>query len=318
MSVQTLLDKIVAVVLAYKPNRKPKRKKGTDKKRIASMVVLVCLLSLAQSVVAIGLMNQEAPSQPPQKSTTRQEKKKPIENHQNTNTTERGSDESPFVIKIVQPEQAQKETTNAESRTQHDGKNWMLSDKIAVAATIFAALQVIALIITIGVQRRYGQRQLRAYMCVSKGHLSIGNTQIIADICIRNSGQTPAYDVKQTIGLLVDEYPTKKTLVVPKMGANHPKTIIGPHDYLTAFGKLDMEPSDEVGTPQATVYVFGEVHYLDAFGKRQWTKYRHIFGGPETLPPVISSGGEAVKVFLRPDTEGNEASQQKRAKSSHS
>ena len=60
-----------------------------------------------------------------------------------------------------------------------------------------------------------------------------------------------------------------------------------------------------LGTPQATIYVFGRTTYLDIFGHEWYTDYRLIHGGPE---PVRLENKDGVMVGkLRTDTSGNKA-----------
>jgi hypothetical protein len=54
-----------------------------------------------------------------------------------------------------------------------------------------------------------------------------------------------------------------------------------------------------MGTPDATVYVYGQVTYVDAFQHKQTTDFRLIYGGPE---------GGGANGLMSADTEGNEAS----------
>src|SRR5882762_10937567 len=69
---------------------------------------------------------------------------------QQTNTEQRGSEQSPFVIKVLPSEQTQ----NGSQRDGHKGlsnpdNSWGLSDKIAVIASFVAFLQFVALVWTV-------------------------------------------------------------------------------------------------------------------------------------------------------------------------
>jgi hypothetical protein len=45
------------------------------------------------------------------------------------------------------------------------------------------------------------------------------------------------------------------------------------------------------------IYVYGEIRYRDVFGRKQWTKYRYMIGGPVGVRGEQMAGCE----------EGNEA-----------
>jgi hypothetical protein len=55
-----------------------------------------------------------------------------------------------------------------------------------------------------------------------------------------------------------------------------------------------------------TVYVYGKVRYIDAFGKEQQTEYRLIYGGKDGGRKKLHKEGFVMGI-LQPDTEGNDA-----------
>jgi hypothetical protein len=80
---------------------------------------------------------------------------------------------------------------------------WSLSDKIAVIASVVAFLQFLALMSTIRVMSRTGQRQLRAYIVADTVDVDItpinnteGKVMVSVKIAIKNTGQTPAHDLR--------------------------------------------------------------------------------------------------------------------------
>ena len=60
-----------------------------------------------------------------------------------------------------------------------------------------------------------------------------------------------------------------------------------------------------LGTPQATLYIYGKVTYKDAFGNEQYTNYRLIHGGAEAVRLKNKNG--IPTGLLKPDTSGNDA-----------
>ena len=55
---------------------------------------------------------------------------------------------------------------------------------------------------------------------------------------------------------------------------------------------------DEIGTAEATIYVYGEAKYKDVFGNQHFVRYRLMHGGRTRPTPG----------FLSPCEDGNEAS----------
>ena len=101
------------------------------------------------------------------------------------------------------------------------------SDKVAVGAVLFAALQFVALVATIVVMVRTGRRQLRAYVFSDtgdiinvakpmedvpdgkeppKGALRWNNLGPVAVLRTRNTGQTPAYEMIHWAAIQLREF----------------------------------------------------------------------------------------------------------------
>ena len=78
--------------------------------------------------------------------------------------------------------------------------------------------------------------------------------------------------------------------------------------YIHTVDKQPPVPMNEiklVGTPEGTIYVYGEIRYRDIFGIEQLTKYRLIHGGQEGARTATKNG--VVTASLKPDTGGNDA-----------
>jgi hypothetical protein len=61
---------------------------------------------------------------------------------------------------------------------------------------------------------------------------------------------------------------------------------------------LKIEEREALVNGQLVIYVYGEVRYFDAFGRKQRTRYRFMMGGPVGTQP----GGKLVAC-----EDGNEA-----------
>src|SRR5260370_27512520 len=92
----------------------------------------------------------------------------------NPNAGNRGTEQTPFVIKVLPSEQTKE---NPDSTKTEGPRSWSdrlsLSDKIAILASGVAFLQFLVLLATVYVMRRTAQRQLRAYVCLFGGSITL-------------------------------------------------------------------------------------------------------------------------------------------------
>jgi hypothetical protein len=159
--------------------------------------------------------------------------------------------------------------------------------------------------------RETAVRQLRAYVGISKAFITfLKEKEPEIQVHIRNSGQTPAYDVRMWIGAGLGSFPVDgKSLKPPPTGAEPSSSVLGPGEEPSAMVFQHPIISEGympiLGTPDLTLYAYGEVHYRDAFGNQRFTKYRLMFGGGERQ--LLRDDGGLGTAFLRADTEGNEA-----------
>jgi len=123
-----------------------------------------------------------------------------------------------------------------------------------------------------------GRRQLRAYVFPDQANLVWQGTTkpTVAEIVIKNSGQTPAYRLSTAASLSVDDSPLQVDLRVPSMPDNH--TVIPPSGSYTLSVAMDKPlMTDQLKAIQMgtqAIYVFGEIAYDDAFGECRVTRYR--------------------------------------------
>ena len=124
------------------------------------------------------------------------------------------------------------------------------------------------------------ERQLGAYVGVSEGKIishDMGNT-FVAEISIKNSGQTPAYKVTHSISTEL-----RDRLQRPKEPfAESPKL---PQEWVLMPGFSWMLVKNiAVGGPsgagaiskQKDIFVWGRVDYEDVFDKPQWLSFRFV------------------------------------------
>lgn len=148
------------------------------------------------------------------------------------------------------------------------------------------------------------RRQLRAYVSVDRAWIEFPEPGIPkVNVVVKNAGQTPAHNVHQWIHQWIAKYPLTTQLPTPPNGFVMSSSLLGAgatHDMQIEHPHPIIEPSfmDKIGTTEGTIYVYGEIHYMDVFGNEHFTKYRLMHGGPEKPPAGV----------LSPCEEGNEAS----------
>jgi hypothetical protein len=196
---------------------------------------------------------------------------------------------------------------------------------------IVGTVQFIALIgqgivfwLTLSQMRNTGERQLRAYVVTELG--TIGNIanpvplypgQVIiptgaeitnqgcgpvARIQIKNTGQTPAYQVVHWGNICISAHPLVGALPGPLPGYR-PTAVLGPGIISTKMfflnPALTAQQIADLRAGLVAIYVYGEIAYVDAFAQPQTTRYRFIYH------PM--GGAIGVSTDLSFCEEGNEA-----------
>lgn len=150
--------------------------------------------------------------------------------------------------------------------------------------TIAAADAVQATKDSVEVARTTAERQLRAYVFPISVRLldfAIGSAPR-AEITIKNTGQTPAYDCTviasiYRIGLpLVGAFPNPDVPTRMSAGSVGPGMERHPKPSLTKA--LSEDDHTAVREGKEAIFVFGRVNYVDAFGKPRFTNFRYEFG----------------------------------------
>lgn len=183
-----------------------------------------------------------------------------------SNTEQRGSEAAPFVIKVVEANQAQKEAgANQSVAPKNPDQSWSMSDKIALIASVSAFLQFLALVVTIWVMILNGRRQLRAYIVVERGIIAnVANPPDgpgervqtvarlmqplggpVAQITIKNTGQTPAYEVVHWGNIATREFPLTSELPAMPQPAERHKSNLGPSIVITKTLRLPRPLTEE-------------------------------------------------------------------------
>lgn len=157
------------------------------------------------------------------------------------------------------------------------------------------------------------EKELRAYVCI--GGAEIGFVQERAPVInveIKNFGKTPAYNVQMWIGAAFGACPIPANVrLQPKPDSvrmststmaprGKPYTLPFQHPIIPEFAMSIL------GTPELTMYIYGEIKYVDAFKKERHTNYRLMFGGTTRQMLTVNKFGVRV-ANLRTAEDGNDA-----------
>jgi hypothetical protein len=204
---------------------------------------------------------------------------------QRPDTNKQGTEDSPFIVKILPTPQTQTETKGASDKGENkwlDG--WSLSDKIAAIASFVGLLQFLALFATVWIMMRTARRQLRAYVWGSTvRNVNIDANPFEAQMTIKNSGVTPAYDVRCWTRLKAYSAPLAAgfTFEAAPRRIGGPKYVVNPdsdHSVLTqAEPALTPDEIIAVKDGKRGLYIWGEIQYRDAYKKWRRTRFRLLW-----------------------------------------
>ena len=157
---------------------------------------------------------------------------------------------------------------------------------------------------TVGSARETAMYELRAYVHVDTAEINVENrNEPSIKVTARNFGRTPAMNVRHWIYMWTEKHPLigPDILPVPPDDFQMATSVLPPdgHHQIPINRKPPPLPdivASLLGTPEATLYVYGEIRYRDVFGEERNTKYRLVYGGSEPIDDK----------HLKPDVDGNE------------
>ena len=158
--------------------------------------------------------------------------------------------------------------------------------------------------------RDTAHRQLRAYVLVWAAQIKFKNLNAPeVQVHFKNFGQTPAYQLHGWISIWIGEYPLKISLPQPPSDFRKGTETLGPSRSTMFTASKNPAVSAQfvplLGTARGTIFIYGEVSYIDAFGHSRKTRYRLMHGGSEPAHTFTKDG--ILTALLKPDTEGNES-----------
>jgi hypothetical protein len=200
---------------------------------------------------------------------------------------DRGTAQSPLAVTIIPAPVSEAEGAKAAAEQQDRALNhlWMIGLTIAVAG--LTLWQLIALLTL----TRTARQQLRAYLFVSRAEIvDLEMGMPIVQVDIKNTGQTPAYNVTHVWRCGSFAYPLTEKLPLPLLGEPIAWAHLGPgaivQTHRTAEKKLGNGTSGtELSNRPLAFYVYGEIVYRDAFHKRRFTRYVFFHDGLPRMGP---------------------------------
>jgi hypothetical protein len=260
-----------------------------------------CVASCAAALLAIVIIGTaDAQSQPPPPSAGKPGKPpqdQPRRREQPAARDERGTENSPIAVKIIPTPKT--ETEAAQDKAERDAK--ATTDRRMVwltgALVLVGAIQAFVFFIqarrlretidatrdTTDVMRDTAQRQLRGYVFATEGRVvNLANPGLapVAQVIIKNAGQTPAYNVTCAIGFGADP-PIDPDQIVPRNVTT--KASLAPggdtEQRSEAPGPLNSALHAHILRGTKVLYVFGVIRYADIFETKHFTRYRFMTDG---------------------------------------
>jgi len=154
---------------------------------------------------------------------------------------------------------------------------------ITALATILLTFVTAGLVLMGYRQIATSRAQLRAYLSVESGEIRdlVTGAQPVAHIVVKNYGQTPAYKFRLVGGMGVAE--SFEALPPPAGDPRGTMGVLAPtgtfHWFMAAPGVMSNDDHTVLISRRKILFVYGEVHYEDAFGNPRYMKYRTMVGG---------------------------------------
>jgi hypothetical protein len=280
------------------------------------------ILGIALLLAVCGGSWAQSQQPPPSEGEIGQPQQPQTEPSQQTpSTDQRGTEQLPLIVEIFKTRkseaEAAQEAKDREDRASLDWKTIVLNALLVLVA----ALQFGALIVQAYWLRRTVKvseaaaiaatrsadavvSQLRAYVVVSSA--KIHNFGFVdppkAQIVIKNSGQTPAFDAVSWAGVAIGEFPLNFKLESPGKDFKQSRSTLGPGiesgHWITAARALNQIEFEKINAGSAAIYVHGSIVYKDAFNIERFTHFRLMYGGGAGASPM------GAMVFCE---EGNDA-----------
>jgi hypothetical protein len=158
-----------------------------------------------------------------------------------------------------------------------------------------------AALMSVEASKNATKKQLRAYIAVTAGSADpqdrIRGRKFKATLTLTNSGQTPAHNVRFTTKAAALPHPLPVDTVLPEPLEDEGGSTLGAGQSGNMIGEAESFQDDHKvqGTMFKTngnaFYVWGIVHYDDAFGERHYTRFCFlVYWTPESIHIEYAAG----------------------------
>jgi hypothetical protein len=163
-------------------------------------------------------------------------------------------------------------------------------EAITAIATLLLTFVTAGLVVMARRQIVTSRAQLRAYVAVESGQIfALANQRLRALVIVKNYGQTPAYKFRMIAGLGM----APSFAELPPPGSVPPQSILGVLAPSGVFQWVWSPPHvvnaqtfTEILEERLRLFVYGDVHYEDAFGNPRTMKFRTMLGGATIAPNI--------------------------------
>ncbi len=174
------------------------------------------------------------------------------------------------------------------------------ANRIAGVAASSAQQAADATTVSVDLTREGMQKELRAYMSIVRGEVTGVEDKagpIKIKLTFKNSGQTPALEVRGAMGIRCVDYPITDTPQLQNDELSPPMALgAGVESFM--FGELDSMLRPDIKSGSKVVQAFGIMRYKDVFGKPHEERFNLIQGGDP---------GTEFSPFMGLAPEGNES-----------
>lgn len=224
------------------------------------------------------------PSNKPKSQSTSEQKK--------AATDQRGTEHSPLVIKILESEHANQKAANVPEERDHKAAfNWWGIPTDGWLVIFTCGLFVATLLLWLATRKLVkgaqdtAERQLRAYLLPIFGNVRDFGSHVTTktQVILQNTGQTPAYDVRTRFWISAEGFPLRGDLPRPHLGDTPSRGLVGREGKMNLDTEtsrpLTVEEVTEIRRGAQAVFIYGDIDYLDAFGKPRYTRFIYFYGG---------------------------------------
>lgn len=139
--------------------------------------------------------------------------------------------------------------------------------------------------------RQGERRELRAYVYLGKGRYV--RDQVEASVDFKNFGLTPAHDVWPETKASVHDYPLTEDLEsLDRKGEGTFDLPPNSEPYTLRFPYAEWhDPQHRWGDSDTALYLYGTIHYRDAFGRGRETRFCYYVRSPSDPEILIAPSG---------------------------